>query len=497
LLKTLTIPRGIRRRWIEFVVRPRLWQSFAIALPAAAAVYAVEIFFVSVTLYQGSYYVVWPINGLALGALRAARPRHWPWMLAAFATGVAASEIHQPHASIIVDTLCNVLEVLLPALALPRFRTMDKWLSQPGLTRRFILLAVVAAPGVDALLAPLYLSPTTAQSYWQTAIRWGAADMIGIALFTPLLLALLSPETWRLFRRKALPGTIGLISLLTAATWAIFHQDRLQIVFVLYPMLLLVGTELGLSGAILAVNLQAVIATQATVQGIGPFGRMAAIGPGLRILELQLFLALSMAMLLPVGVARVRRLTTEAKLKRAWQAMEGLATLDGLTGIANRRRFDTALEEEWRRAGRARRSLSLLLIDVDQFKAYNDNYGHLAGDASLRAIAQAISQVAGRPGDLIARYGGEEFAVLLPAADADGAARVAARVCGAVHDLALPHLFSMAQRVTVSIGVATVVPEEGIDPLVLIAIADKALYNAKHRGRNQVCTADHPVAVPY
>ena len=194
-------------------------------------------------------------------------------------------------------------------------------------------------------------------------------------------------------------------------------------------------------------------------------------------------------MALPVGVARVRRLTTEANLRRAWAAMEALATVDALTGVANRRRFDAILEREWGRAMRERSSLSLLLIDADHFKAYNDTYGHLAGDDCLRAIASSISRVTGRPGDLVARYGGEEFALLLPATDAEGAALLAERARRTVYELALPHLFNESKRVTVSIGTASAVPVEGEDPLLLIALSDHALYDAKHGGRNQVSAA--------
>jgi diguanylate cyclase (GGDEF)-like protein len=194
-------------------------------------------------------------------------------------------------------------------------------------------------------------------------------------------------------------------------------------------------------------------------------------------------------MSLPVAAARVRRLTTEAKLKRAWESMEALATRDGLTGVANRRQFDFVLDREWRRAVRGRLPVSLLMIDADRFKAYNDNYGHLAGDACLKAIASAVAGAVRRPGDLLARYGGEEFAVLLPGTEEAGAAMVAERARRAVHDLALAHYFNDEKRVTVSIGLSSLVPQEGMDQRTLIDRSDRALYEAKHNGRNRVYRA--------
>jgi len=467
------------------------------AVLATLLVFWLEDVIDKIVLFEDHRAVWWPINGIALGTLLATPRRHWPWMLTAFAVGLGLAEHeNRPAPFFLIDPICNTIEVLLPALALPRFRSLDKWLAQPGITKRFILLAMTTAPAAEALAAGFYNSPGPGVTFWGTVTDFGSADMLGFALFTPLLLALLSRETWDLFRPAALGKTVGLIGLLGGGSWLVFHQNLFQVPFIVYPLLLAVGTELGLSGAILAIDMLAVISTQATVAGTGPFAN-AAVSPGVRMAELQLYLALSVTMAIPVGVARVRRLTTEAKLKRAWAAMEALTTVDGLTGVGNRRRFDALLDQEWRRAARSRMPVSLLLIDADRFKAYNDNYGHLAGDACLRAIAKTISEATGRPGDTVARYGGEEFAVLLSGTDGVGAALVAERVRCAVHDLAIPHGFSEAQRVTVSIGLASVVPDEGSDPLLLIEVSDKALYNAKNRGRNVVSTPLDIVASIY
>jgi diguanylate cyclase (GGDEF)-like protein len=169
------------------------------------------------------------------------------------------------------------------------------------------------------------------------------------------------------------------------------------------------------------------------------------------------------------------------------EELHRLATLDGLTQIANRRRFDHYLEDEWHRLKREQAPLSLILFDVDFFKLYNDTYGHLAGDDCLRQLANALKNIVKRPADLIARYGGEEFAVILPNTEIQGAIYVAQNIRQAVRDLGIPHAQSkMCDRITVSLGVVSIVPNSEISPPDLINAADKALYIAKQQGRDQV-----------
>jgi len=188
------------------------------------------------------------------------------------------------------------------------------------------------------------------------------------------------------------------------------------------------------------------------------------------------------------------RKTAEIHLQDALQQMERMAATDGLTGLANRRHFDGVADAEWRRCGREHQPLSVLLLDVDHFKLFNDRYGHLAGDGCLRAIASRLGEAARRPGDLVARYGGEEFLVLMPHTDRAGARCVAERVRELVLDLAIAHEGSPAPSiVTVSIGVATASPgDPGSGPKnvgALLTAADTALYQAKSGGRNRVVIA--------
>ncbi|MBE9127213.1 MULTISPECIES: diguanylate cyclase domain-containing protein [unclassified Coleofasciculus] len=181
-----------------------------------------------------------------------------------------------------------------------------------------------------------------------------------------------------------------------------------------------------------------------------------------------------------------QRQQAEADLQNANQQLRRLATLDGLTEVANRRRFDEYLNQYWRISCREKWWLSLLLCDVDFFKLYNDAKGHQSGDECLKAVARSLSCAVKRPADLVARYGGEEFAVILPNTPGDGALRVAELIQASLKQLLLPHPRSpISEYVTLSSGVASVIPSRKYSPEALIAAADRALYQAKEAGRDR------------
>ena len=202
-----------------------------------------------------------------------------------------------------------------------------------------------------------------------------------------------------------------------------------------------------------------------------------------------------------IVVARAR---TQLRLKQAIDRLQRLASTDGLTGVANRRVLDEALDREWRRARRGGHALSLLMLDIDHFKLYNDACGHLMGDRCLVAVAQGLQGCARRPSDLVARYGGGEFAVLLPDTDAAGAQYLAAQVLERLRQLAIEHPAAGTKVVSASVGVtsldadspgwgsASIDQEEAAEiagmsrgSLRMLAVADQALYQAKLAGRNQ------------
>lgn len=186
----------------------------------------------------------------------------------------------------------------------------------------------------------------------------------------------------------------------------------------------------------------------------------------------------------------------ERRLREITVELQSQSFVDGLTGIANRRRFDLHLEDEFRRTKRHAMPVSLIMIDVDCFKDYNDNYGHQHGDECLIRIATALNNVLHRSRDLVARYGGEEFTAILPETDAEGALRVAEAMRLAVEALALEHAYSHVKPyVTVSLGVSTLVPDQSAQTSHLIHAADRALYQAKRAGRNRVVTLGEPKRV--
>ena len=176
----------------------------------------------------------------------------------------------------------------------------------------------------------------------------------------------------------------------------------------------------------------------------------------------------------------------EEELRIANEHLEELASLDGLTGLANRRGFDRQLEQEWQRAGEINEPMALMMIDIDHFKLYNDRYGHVSGDTCLRSVGETLSLVTLENAVLVARYGGEEFALLLPGLDLPRIASLAEEARQSIEDLFITHAEAPCGHVTISIGVESIVPTRGQTAADLVEAADRALYAAKRRGRNRV-----------
>ena len=228
--------------------------------------------------------------------------------------------------------------------------------------------------------------------------------------------------------------------------------------------------------------------------------RMACRDGGYVWVEASLRLVLQPATGAPTGILSMARDITKRKqaeyeLQEAYHAIQMLAVTDQLTRLANRRRLDQYLSAEFRRAQREGEPLSLLLMDVDLFKSYNDTYGHLRGDSCLKQIAEAAMDVVTRPADLVARFGGEEFAIVLPNTTSEGAMVIADQLCEQVRGRRLPHSGSKEGIVTVSIGCATMIPTANQHAPQLIQRADEALYGAKRNGRNGVMVADQGVVM--
>ncbi|MDB6061967.1 MAG: hypothetical protein JWM78_2070 [Verrucomicrobiaceae bacterium] len=179
------------------------------------------------------------------------------------------------------------------------------------------------------------------------------------------------------------------------------------------------------------------------------------------------------------------RKKTEEKLLSLQKELEELSFKDGLTGVANRRMFDSILDIEWENARRNRQPLSLIILDIDFFKQYNDQYGHIKGDDCLKRVAQTLTSAATRSKDFFARFGGEEFVLVLPETDANAALTVAERCRTLIYKQQIPHNSSaVSEMLTISLGVGTIIPSNNIEPIAFVEEVDRLLYKAKQNGRN-------------
>lgn len=198
--------------------------------------------------------------------------------------------------------------------------------------------------------------------------------------------------------------------------------------------------------------------------------------------EIEVFKSLAIS----VGII-IERKKNDDEVAKLHLELQKLSLRDGLTGISNRRMFDLELEKEWKRAQRNHSALSLIMIDIDYFKKYNDHYGHQQGDNCLKLVAQALKHVSKRSIDCVARYGGEEFVILIPETDADNVKEMGEKCCRAIMELKIPHVESyISNVVTISVGVCTVIPEANVPSSSLVSDADNYLYLAKNNGRNRV-----------
>lgn len=327
--------------------------------------------------------------------------------------------------------LANVLVVAMPFLLV---RGLEVFLGVAG--KRKMLAATVVGLFVAGLFWSTYVSPSLcARIVWfSLAFLWFLADALRVAV--KHLPAALGKQNWLLVIMLG----CAIVSTAFRLVMSALHARSLQF---------LNNTEAWQSGMILLTILSMV--------GI-------------------------MASLIILNAQRMELELTEANRK-----IEILATRDGLTNLFNRRYFDKKLKQEFHRARRTGQPLSLILADIDFFKNYNDTYGHLAGDACIRSIAEALRDSGERIADIAARYGGEEFVLLLPDTDLPGAGQVARALSRRVQAKAIAHeTSSAADTVTLSIGVATVIPGRAARPDSLLDLADQALYESKSSGRNRI-----------
>lgn len=488
-------PRTLRKRIDRLHRLFAAWQrryprsaGVAIFAVSAFAFFLANKFQYWIFLTSDGWAIYWPYDGLVTAILLLTKRRNWHWIiggsLSIFVHGEYQS--NEPIGEVLTDLLSNTAEILLATAFLPHFGNLKQWMMQPHLAARFTAFAILLAPALTGLPVAWYFGITSHSGFWYLATKWSCADALGNALSIPLVLILCSRETYALFRPRAMPETLALLTALFGITWLSFSQGRYPLAFVPYPMLLFVALRLGFPGAVLGANMLTFIASYQSLHGRGPFFAVSQNWNDQQTVLLQGYSTLAMLFVLPLSIMLVERLNFEEQLQKALWEMKKLATVDQLTGVANRRQFDQSLEVEWNRALREGTSIALLMIDADHFKAFNDQYGHVAGDACLRQIAAALQSEPVRPHDLVARYGGEEFAAILPGAPADVAHELAQQMRRRVTACTIPHERNPPGCVTVSIGCASVRPTAQMLPGELIAAADRALYKAKEGGRNCV-----------
>lgn len=474
--------------------RPAWW--FYLLLPVFHFASVRLSFFCGVT--PENEVVVWLPNAVLLAALLRFRG-HRAWLMASltFASDLVANLPEFPWPEAVLLCLVNLFEVASTFVLMARVGASAERAGVQDFVR-FMAVGPLASALMAGLLAATILhafDPGSGQLL-TLARLWWFGDALGLLIYTPLLMALLRPAD----EAAPLNGVDIAVTLLTLGLAAlIFSAHGGEIgglpatPNLLLPSVLYLAVRRGVLTTALAVALISLATARVLCSGRDPFGGDAVYLAVMRVQEFILTLAvLGLGFSVLLRELKVTERSLEAKVRERTRALEEsnaklatLSTTDSLTGLANRRRFDAALADEWARALRTGQPLALALLDIDLFKNYNDCYGHQRGDECLAAVADIFASNIHRGGDLAARYGGEEFAFIAPATDAEGAWRMAETVREALVARGLPHDGSPFAIVTASLGVAVVTPTPGVTAEQLLKQADDALYRAKKAGRNR------------
>lgn len=468
---------------------PLIGGLVALAL-TAIAVTATFAMLEAVIPLAGRWALCTPLNGAVLAVLLMSRRKLWPFLLVGYVTAlsrgtVLAGATYHPGS---IEIAGNVAELLLAAFTLPPYRNLKQWLQEPRLLRAFSGYALLLGPLVMALTVARQSAGTVGAfadlpgGFWERTRTIGLSESIGVALGTSLVLVLCNRQTYLLFRWRTLPRTFGMLTLLVLAALLGFSRATSPALFLPYAVLVAMAFLLGVRGAVLGTATASVI-----LCALAAHGRLAAAasisGQGA---QAQTCIALAVLAVFPLSLTLFRRNEIEQRVKEYQAELDKLKSLDRLTGIANRKRFDLVLAREWQRASRDRKPIALLIVDADFFEMYNAHYGTAAGDECLRQIANRLANQPHRHYDLVSRFEGGRFSVLLPGASGDAVERIGEEVRAEIAELEWPHERSQFGRVTVSVGYATMLPNADLKSELLIAAADAALAVAKRKGKNRV-----------
>jgi len=473
--------------FVKQIEWPGAWRLAA----TAGAVGVMAWSSITLTREAGNVASIWLSDGLLLGVLLTARARHGAAYLIAgyLANFVADRSFGDSTVLALSFSACNMLGVAIAAKLL-RIHLADAadFVQRRSFTY-FLLYGVALAPALSAFCGAAASHYFLGISFPLVFSTWYMAVALGNALVTPLVLSMRRRELTMLFGKAMIAKTLGILMLTVVAT-VIVSQSGYPLRFIMFPILMLVIFELGFTGTAIALFLIAIIAIMFTVEGSGPLKSVSGLTAAQQIFFVQVTIATAALVALPMAVILAEHKRLSTALEKANNVLRSLAMTDGLTGLANRRHFDDMMGREWRRTARESGLLSLLFLDIDHFKPYNDCYGHRVGDDCLQRIAQLLMQAVRRSGDFCARYGGEEFAIILPNTDIEHAVHMAESVRAGIESLDIEHAEVPGRRITVSIGVACVHPRDGgVTITGLIDSADRALYAAKRGGRNRIVTA--------
>jgi diguanylate cyclase (GGDEF)-like protein len=458
--------------------------GLAASAACAIAVTALFLLIEAIMPSAGGWPICTPLNGAVLAVLLMSRRKLWPFLLLGYVIAlgegtVLAGALRHPGA---LEILGNFAELVLAALTLPPYRSLKQWLQERRLLRAFTAYALLLGPAIMSLsiasnLPGSFGAVTNLHAGFLERARIIAySEALGIALGTALVLVLCSRHTYRLFRWRELLPTLGLFFAIALTTWFAFTQTAYPLIFLPYAILIAAAFVLGLRGAVLGTGLACAILCALTAHS------SLSVQTGL----VQSCLALTVLTVFPLSVTLFNRAELEARIKSYQSELDKLKSLDRLTGVANRKRFDLVLTREWQRATRDPKPIALLMIDTDFFDSYNEYYGTEAGDTCLRLIASKLAEHPHRQYDLISRFAGGRFSVLLPGASGDSVKRIGEEFRAGIAALELPHERSQFGRVTVSVGCAAMFPEMHLKSDLLISAAEAALTSARRKGKNRV-----------
>lgn len=455
----------------------------------------------AISRQAGNIATLWPPNGMLAAVLLLTHRQHWREVLIAGGIGSVVANLFNGNTIVAASsiTFANLVEAWLVAAVI------RKWTDRRVLFQESSDVMVLIAASIFAALVAGAVSGTSAfvlsgAPFTKIFVKWVLGDVLGLLVVMPI--AIIAHDLLRhgpdlmLSQRSQVEAGLILFAVFTVSL-LVFAPNMPPVQFLVMPTVLLASFRLGPLGAALSTVIVAVVGSLGTVM----VAQNDATSPDqitLRVLYFQLYLAILFLSALPIGSAMAQRVHLENDLMeekdradRFAGEMAALASVDDLTGLANRRQFLDSLDLMADAARRAEQPLTLAMIDIDHFKPINDQFGHAVGDAVLMAIGAAC-RTAVRGNDVIGRLGGEEFAMLMPVTDQQTAYRIVDRLREAVAAISIPIGDGRSVSVTISIGLA-VFANQQIDRLLVDA--DRALYLAKQRGRNRIALADDSATV--